>query len=279
MKNSIKKNLLKFGLGSIIRHYHTNKIRKNSSKLISKIEKYVLENGGKFKNSKTFSDIELFEIKIQLRNYSSDLMVFEQIFIQEEYKKLIEIIKNTKIDVKIIVDAGANIGLSALYINHQLNTHSPILYCIEADFENNKCIHHHISSNQLNNVHTINAGLWDKPGYLAVKNDFRDGAHWSLRVAAVNYETKLKAITMQELMTQYQLGSIDLLKIDIEGSEGVLLRNKLDLATYLPKVKIICLEVHEEVISNNEVIQILTDFGFTCQRYLDLTVGVRKDLH
>ena len=67
----------------------------------------------KYKVNKSVTKIAIhnkeFKYPIYLRAPSSDVSVYKQIFIDQEYNCIL------KKSPKIIIDAGANIGLSAIY--------------------------------------------------------------------------------------------------------------------------------------------------------------------
>jgi FkbM family methyltransferase len=83
-------------------------------------------------------------------------------------------------------------------------------------------------------------------GYLYQSDDTQP---WSIRTLADKPETGLigvvEYITIPELMKTHRIEAIDILKIDIEGSEKVLFdSNYID---WLPSVKNIVIEIHDHI--------------------------------
>lgn len=281
MKKIFKSILKTLGFQSLIRFYHSIKISFSIIKNSKALKQYVINNGGNLTNEDNFI---LFNIKSKnnrfvnyaLRKRSSDFMVFQQLIIEEEYQGVIDLLNKHNIKVNSIIDAGANIGLSTVFFKNLYP--GSMVICIEPDDDNCLVINKHIEMNDFSNVFLEKVGLWDSNSYLTIVKDFRDGAKWSLRVEAVSYETKLKGVSVNYLIHKYNLKEIDLLKIDIEGSEKILLENEDNLKEYISLVKVACIEVHEEFIATSKVISILEKHNFSCFRLLDLTVGIRKDL-
>ncbi len=274
MKEYIKKIVKVLRLQFLIRIYHGIIISFQNVSIRNQIKEQVENSGGKLSYNGNLILIAMGVNQYALRKHSSDLKVFKQLIIENEYKSVIDLIEKHKININTIIDAGANIGLSMIYFKKFYGNAN--IVCIEPDEGNSEMIAKQIQNNKLLNVYVEKAGLWDSNKFLAIKRDFRDGAKWSLRVDAVDYETKLKGISIKYLIDKYKLTQIDLLKIDIEGSEKVLFDNDEDLASYIDKVKIICIEVHEEFISTQSVVTALESHHFSVFKSRDLTIGINN---
>ncbi len=85
--------------------------------------------------------------------------------------------------------------------------------------------------------------------------DFADPAN----LRAVNSEA-VPVISMEDLLREKGLGTVDFLKVDIEGSEYDLIRNS---SGWLPKVKLIAMEVERNYGDPKELAGILERAGFT----------------
>ena len=66
-------------------------------------------------------------------------------------------------------------------------------------------------------------------------------------------------------MQDYGFRQIDLLKIDIEGAEQQIFNDEPHLAQFLPSVRFLILEVHDEFIDSQNICNILSGFHFTCK--------------
>ena len=210
--------------------------------------------------------INNFDNKFLLRLRTSDIPVFNQVVIEEEYLPIIDIVKK-KYDenqIKIIVDAGANIGLTSIFFNSYFNQAKII--AIEPEESNFKQLAKNIKTNKIENrVIAINKALWvNSTDKLSISNEFRDGQNWAKSVKISDSKNKIiKPITIKELLDNYAKNqTIDILKIDIEGAEAVLF-NSLDFINVLVhSVRFLCFEIHEEFMKKELFYKILSENNF-----------------
>jgi FkbM family methyltransferase len=169
-----------------------------------------------------------------IRRQSSDFMVFEEIFIDQQYKT-----DFSKGSVLTVMDAGANIGLSALYF---LKSHSPEkIICLEPEDDNFKMLEKNLSGYK--NILLIKKGLWHSRQLLKIVDMTAD--NWGFELTSCDDTAGgIQGISINDLMQEYGLNGIDLLKIDIEGSEKeVFERNN----SWVFKIKHLIIEVHEGI--------------------------------
>jgi FkbM family methyltransferase len=189
----------------------------------------------KFKASKV-DNIKLPNIKFpfSLREGTSDINTFYQIFLYNEYN--ISILQNPK----VIIDAGANIGLFAIKIKNAYPSSKVI--CIEPDAEN----FHQLQKNtqNYNDIFCENYGLWNKDTQLKVYDKYNLGK-WGMCVEETLTGGNVSAISLNSLIKKHKIDTIDLLKIDIETSEKYLFSSNYE--EWLPKVKTIIIETHDRI--------------------------------
>ena len=216
-------------------------------------------------------------IKLRKRP-SSDFDVFQQIFGWFEYQKVVDDYKkNFIIDINHklnIIDAGSNIGLTSLFFND--NFHEPNIVCIEPEEENFKVLEFNLSKHK--NIYKIKGGLWNSNTYIKVVRDFRDKNDWSFRVEETNDSRAIKAYSINQLVKDYNFEFIDILKIDIEGSEKQIFTTENVDLSFLTITKCIALEIHDEFKCREEINMILINFGFIFFKYGELTIGVNQNL-
>lgn len=157
-----------------------------------------------------------------------------------------------KNDAPVILDFGANIGLS-LYFWIKKYPKAKV-YAYEADSFIFKYLERNVQTVTNGQIKLFNVALSDVEGTMHFSSNHADGGRISddgIVVHAVDAANELKKFDM-----------IDMLKIDIEGSERVVLPR---IAPYLERVENIFIEYHSEVDKEQflpELLQILQDAGF-----------------
>jgi FkbM family methyltransferase len=212
--------------------------------------------------------------KFKLKKNSSDSRVFEQIVLNEEYKTVVDEIRKRNIKVESILDLGANIGLSSIYLTSYFR--NARILAIEPSKTTFERLELNIKQNKLDNVKLINKGVWSRNAFLKADTNFRDGEDWSFRLVetSVNEEAILEAVGLDDLMKDEQMTQIDLLKIDIEGGEVELFKS--NHLPWLQKTKIIALEIHDEFECRIEIERKLVEHGFDIFHSGELTIGFNK---
>lgn len=200
-----------------------------------------------------------------LRKDSSDVDVFLQVIEGKSYGEVARLLEGSPGPLRI-VDAGANIGLATLYFKTRF-PQAEIL-ALEPEPENFASLERCIQSNALQDIRALDIGLWGCDTNLVPASTFRDGEAWSfaLTEAAGSQSTQrsIPVMSLGTLMAQQSWSAIDLLKIDIEGAEANLLTSPEFLELIRDKVRLVCMEVHEEVISRQEARRALEEYGMTC---------------
>ncbi len=169
---------------------------------------------------------------ILLRKDTSDIAIFDQVFLRGDYDI------NFKFQPQTIVDAGAHIGLfSVLMKNRFPNTR---IICIEPDKSNYETLTQNLSG--YTNVQTVQAGLWNSITKLELVDRYNAG-HSALTVKENGEQGTIPAVTITSLMEKFGLKTIDVLKIDIETSEKTVFLNNYE--EWMPKVRLIIIELHD----------------------------------
>lgn len=176
-----------------------------------------------------------------LRHESSDFITFSQVILGEEYDWLMNLIKTIfKEELNYIVDAGANVGLASLVFNRYFPKSK--ICALEPEGNNFIALKQNLEDNSIDTQWIINGGLWSKSCNLEVRQDFRDGRNWSFSVVEKTGGS-IQAYSVDELLTRTNFPTIDLLKIDIEGSEFEVLKSA---PNWIDRVKFMAIEIHEE---------------------------------
>lgn len=170
--------------------------------------------------------------QVTIRPGTSDLGCFDKVFIHEEYKIPFET------NPRLIVDAGANIGLASLYFADKFPQAK--IMAIELELSNYELLVRNCRG--MTNVTPLHAAVWSREASLRIANP---GAEkWGFTVeSCTNGAAGVKALTIPQILAQSGHETIDILKLDIEGAELELFSDGCE--EWLPRVKMIIIELHD----------------------------------
>lgn len=218
---------------------------------------------------------------IKLRKHpSSDINVFQQVYGWEEY---LEVIKKYKQHFHIIpgynlniIDAGSNIGLTSLFFLDHFDT--PNIICLEPELENFKILDFNLNNRVSKKIVKINGAVWSSYEKIKIIKDFRDRQDWSFRVEKTNESDGIQAYPINKLVEDYNYDFIDILKIDVEGSEKQIFNSKESNLNFLKITKCIVIEIHDEFNCRNDIYKVFEKYGFSYFNKGELTIGINNNL-
>ena len=156
----------------------------------------------------------------------------------------------------VIVDLGANIGLSVIFFKRLFPKSYLVAY--EADPYIFRFLQENVSRNVMEEVSLYQQAVWDSDGCLQFRSDHADGG---TVVRDANYETtKVKSIDIRRILSSFN--QIDLLKMDIEGAERTVIPAA---GALLDHVQRIFVEYHSSIGEKQnlaEVLHHLEEAGF-----------------
>ena len=190
---------------------------------------------------------------IAFRKGMSERHAFAQVFIHREYDF------EWGMELGRIIDGGANVGLASLYFKERFPEAN--IAAVEphpgnaAAFRGNT-VH-------LERVELFEAALHSRSGEtLAVTDEgYGSNAFMTRPDGAGKAVAEVATITVSDLMERMGWPSLDLVKLDIEGGEGVLFEENLD---WMDVTRHIVLEFHERMVqgSSAPVLAALSAKGF-----------------
>ena len=219
--------------------------------------------------------------RLSLRKFpTSDYSVFKQVFVDNDYGQLAKLIKDKLPHGKItMIDGGANVGFTSIAINNQLTQGYQLDVTLVEPFEENiKQIRRNLVWHNIYRFSIIKGGITNNSSFLTLDFDFRDSLEWSIQIKETTIPTDIKALEITDLMKMNKWQIIDILKLDIEGSEKELFSNKSYALNFLKHVKLLAIEIHHEYISEIEVLNILETAGFEMKRHGELFIGFNNRL-
>ena len=202
-------------------------------------------------NSTNRNSTNIFGKKIIYNHGPSILHSIDELFIGEVYKY------QTNKNNPLIIDCGANIGLSLLYFIKQ-NPNAKII-AFEPDKEIFKILEENVKNFDTNNNITLfNKAVWNENTTLSFF--VQGGLSGSLVTdfAKGNNKIEIEAINLNDYLQQ----EVDFLKIDIEGAENEIFK---DISKNLHNVQNLFLEYHaikNEPQKLSEILKIIEGAGF-----------------
>lgn len=208
----------------------------------------------------------------------SDIQVFSQVFKEKEYQPLIEqILKNKQqASVHFIIDAGANVGYTSVLMKQFFP--EAFLLIIEPDNNNVSQIRKNLENNDIKNYDILESGLWSYDCWLHLKSDRDNGNEWSFYVTESKLPTELKAYSLSTILKDYPFSFIDVLKMDVEGSEKEIFKSKSDISQILQRTRFLAMEIHDALADRNHIYTILKENNFNWFEKGELTIATNRSL-
>jgi len=149
---------------------------------------------------------------VYMRFGTSDQCVYEEVLFDKCYEF------DPGLTPKIIVDAGANIGCSSIYFANRYP--SAAIIAIEPEVTNFVMLERNVRPYR--QIAAIHAALWRHEELIHISSPLGGGGpweKWSTTTSENGDGELIQAVSVRALMDRFRLSSIDLLKVDIEGSE------------------------------------------------------------
>ena len=176
------------------------------------------------------------ENPIYMRTGTSDRSAFNEVIVKRWYDHPFP-----GGEPRLIVDAGANVGYASIRFA-ELYPQADII-AIEPDSDNFELIQRNTAA--YTKVKALRCGVWPRSATLIIENP--QAKSWAFRVReAQSGETGFAAVGLTELAEQHPSGCIDLLKLDIEGSEKELFEDP-NCHRWLSRTRMIFVELHDRM--------------------------------
>ena len=170
-----------------------------------------------------------------IRNNPFDYATFEEVLLEETYNISIPFVP------EYLIDGGGNIGLTACYFATKYPTASII--SVEPDSDNYKILQQNCG--RYPNIKTMQCGIWKNNTHLKIEDTSIGNNAFTVTETTEKSGATIQAVTIQHIMEKFAFPHIDILKLDIEGSEKEVFENGFE--HWLPKTKIIIIELHDKM--------------------------------
>jgi FkbM family methyltransferase len=174
---------------------------------------------------------DLFSVRLG----TSDAYVFEEVFLGDTFD-----LSFLNLNPKLIIDGGANIGLTSAYFAYTYPKSK--VYAIEPEKSNYKMLLR--NTRAFDNIVPIQGALWNKNGTVQIKNPDAEKVGFRVNDCQTGRATQtVEALTVDKLLERAKAETIDILKLDVEGAEIEIFDT--DYESWLEKTKIIIIELHD----------------------------------
>ncbi|PQJ20611.1 FkbM family methyltransferase [Tenacibaculum sp. SG-28] len=213
----------------------------------SYIKKFGLNKGFKiYYNIKTKTSgiisisLNNIEHSFKIRSKTSDIPIFQQVFFNGEYNIPLDF------EPKNIIDAGANIGLAAIFFSNKY----PNAKIISIEPEASNFLLLEENTKHYDNITPLNKALSNisNQELYVVDRGYGNSGFMTESIEKSgnkDSESSVKAVTVDDIMHQYNYEFIDIIKIDIEGYEKELFENNTD--NWLKNTKCLIIELHDRM--------------------------------
>ena len=146
-----------------------------------------------------------------------------------------------------IIDAGANIGFYSLLASSYLSQEGQV-FAFEPVPKNYEKLDKNIQQSQKHNIQVIKKGLWHEEDTLtfSLSDDMQDniGSFTASKTSSSSHQFQCPVTTLDKLVEEKTIPKVDLMKMDIEGSELFALQGaKSTLETHKPSI---LMEINQE---------------------------------
>jgi FkbM family methyltransferase len=194
--------------------------------------------------------------RIRLRPTASDLTTLQEVMKYEVYGALPELLPSPQ----WIIDLGAHIGLSSLYFLGRYPTAKVL--AVEPHPGNFALLQNNLRPwTDSARCRVVCAAAWSRDCALrptACLND-PNQASFSVQPASAEESGSIRGLSMATLIGMTGAAEVQLVKMDIEGSEAVLLTSG---ASWLSSVQCLAVEFHDDLRAHLSFDELMASHGF-----------------
>jgi FkbM family methyltransferase len=218
-------------------------------------------------------EIPFAGLKFSHRSLSNLKMMLKDTFFFGEYRL------SPKADPVFIIDCGGNIGVTALFFKFRYPKAKVLVF--EPAEKNYAVLKKNIEQNYLEGVEAVRAAVCDHAGEMSFWDNVQSPtSSTGISTWAVDKDKFVESRVPAVKLSSYIDRPVDVLKIDIEGGEGLVLED-LDASGKLKEVNEIVMEYHSDKLNAqnklSKIIDILERNGFAVVPYGMLLARAAQD--
>jgi FkbM family methyltransferase len=192
--------------------------------------------------------------KIHSPDYDTLHFLLKEKFVEEEYKF------NPDSNAPVIFDCGASIGISLLYFKALL-PHARVL-AFEPSPRALSYLQKNVTVNNLSDVTLHSLALADKDGFVQLEHA-GDNQYLNARTVPNESTSITKAVVQCRRLSSFitQFSKVDLVKIDVEGSELSILNDLIESDVLTRRIVIeYLIEVHPQLLPGDAMLRFVKVF-------------------
>jgi FkbM family methyltransferase len=170
--------------------------------------------------------------------------ILSEVFIFGEYKV------NVSKTPDIVLDVGANVGIATAYF--AIKYPNAIIHSFEPSSHNFSFLKQNAS--QFNNVTVYRKALYSHDGFLQM-HVFEGFGGWNSAFSETGNVEEVECTTLDKFLTDQGIEKVDILKLDVEGSEWEILKN----SRLLDKIRVIIGELHYLHMNKEDILSLLEE--------------------
>ncbi len=212
-----------------------------------------------------------YKSPIHLRSKSSDITSFREIFFRKEY----DIEMPANFIPRVIVDAGANVGYTSIFFAKKYS--GAKIFSLEPEEENFKTLKLNVGN--YGQITPLQLALWSSKGIIEIMDQGYGNRGFTIADFDVSHSrSSIPCTTVPDLVQDYQLANIDILKMDIEGSEKEVFSSDCD--KWLPLTKCLIVELHDRMKAgcSRSVFKAISNYNFEFSLRGENLIFFNKDL-
>lgn len=188
-----------------------------------------------------------------IRNNPYDFATLEEVLLKKEYDV------DLSFEPQTIIDGGANIGLTSIFFANKYPTAQ--IVSIEPESANFEMLRK--NTQYYPNISLLNTGIWNHKADLAIVDTGKGNDSFAVKELLRPAPGSMTAISIADIMEEKKWKSIDILKLDIEGSEKNVFEKNYE--SWLPYVKVLIIELHDRMIAgcSETVLNALALYNFS----------------
>lgn len=174
---------------------------------------------------------------------------------------------------QIVLDAGAHIGIYTIKASRQVGKTGTVI-AIEPHPANFELLKKNLELNKCTNVIPVKAALAASTREVNLSLDTSSAGH-SVTLKRSNKSIAVRAITLDDLVKEYKLNALHLIKVNIEGAVIELLKGaEKTLQDYKPRI---VTTINHYPTEKEEAINWLSNRGFTSSVWNDILYAESED--